>query len=291
MSDRRLVLVHAHPDDECISTGGIIAKYSDEGASVCLVCCTNGEEGEVAEVPELGTVAEVQARLGEVRIAELREACRHLGRVDLRLLGYRDSGMDGTPANDDPRAFVNRPVGEAGAEVARILREVRPQVIVTYNEVGMYGHPDHIRAHEAALRGVIAAADPSFEPDSGPAHRVAKVYYTAMPKSWLRAAMELGRRIGRQLGRGEDDVLVSEEEIERIGTDDEAVTTAVDVVAVVDRKFDALAAHRTQYGTTQWFFEIPREFRPLAMGTEYFVLARSEVGMPSEGEKDLFERT
>lgn len=280
------MLVHAHPDDECISTGGTIARYSDEGAHVCLVTCTDGEEGEVAPVPELGEIEEIRARLGEIRRDELREACRRLGRVDLRLLGYRDSGMDGTPANADPRAFVNQDPGDPVGSIVRIIREVRPQVLLTYNEVGGYGHPDHIRAHRAAMAAVERAADPSFASGGGApaavAHAVAKVYYAAYPKSFLRAASELMAAAGSQDA-------ITAADIDRLGTEDDAITTAVDVSDYVDRKFDALAAHRTQLGTTQWMFDIPEAARVWAMGTEHFVLARSALPRPEGREQDLFE--
>lgn len=267
-----------------MGTGGTIARYSDEGAYVCLITCTNGEVGEVAEVPELGDVDEVKARLGEVRTEELREACRRLGRVDLRMLGYHDSGMEGTPPNADPVAFINQDLDEAVRRIVVILREVQPQILVTYNEIGLYGHPDHVRAHEAAIAAADAAADPGYAPDAGGPHRVAKVYYTAMPKSWLRAA----RDMSEEFGLDRDD-FISEEDVERMGTDDDLITTSIDATAYVDRKFRALAAHRTQLGTTQRLFEIPEDVRPWAMGTEHFVLARSEVPRPEGREQDLFE--
>lgn len=277
------MLVHAHPDDECISTGGTIARYSDEGAHVCLITCTNGEEGEVADLPELGDAADVKARLGEVRADELREACDRLGRVDLRMLGYRDSGMEGTPANADPAVFINQDLEEVAGRITRIIREVRPQALVTYNEIGAYGHPDHIRAHQAAMRAVEAAADPAFAPEAGPPHRVAKMYYTAFPRSFIGAARELAEQIG--IDREE---FITDEEAERIATDDDAITTAIDVTAYVARKFDALAAHRTQLGTTRWMFEMPDDVRPWAMGTEHFVLAPSGVPGSEGREQDLF---
>jgi N-acetyl-1-D-myo-inositol-2-amino-2-deoxy-alpha-D-glucopyranoside deacetylase len=200
-SGKGLLLVHAHPDDECLATGGTIARYAAEGARVVLVTCTNGEVGEIAEVPELGTVDEIRARLGEIRTAELREACRQLGDVDLRMLGYHDSGMEGTPENDDPGAFVNQDLDAAVERVVGIIRETAPDVVVTYNEIGFYGHPDHIRAHDVAVAAVEAAADAGYRPELGPAHRVAKLYYTAVPKSLLAG----GRQMAEQLGISPDD--------------------------------------------------------------------------------------
>jgi len=271
---RSLVFVHAHPDDEVLFTGGTIARYLDEGARVTLITCTNGEVGEIADVPELGTIDEIRPRLGEVRIDELRAACAELGAVDLRLLGYHDSGMDGTPENEAPEAFVNQDIEEVIGKVAAIIDEVGAQIVVTYNAIGSYGHPDHIKAHDAAM-GASKRCD------------IAKTYHIATPKSFIRAA----RDMAEEFGFSRDDFF-SEEEIERIGTDDDEITTTLDVVPYIDRKFRALAAHRTQLGTTARVFAIPEELRPLAFGNEFYVLARSTVGPrgASAGvESDLFE--
>jgi N-acetyl-1-D-myo-inositol-2-amino-2-deoxy-alpha-D-glucopyranoside deacetylase len=260
MSDRRIVFVHAHPDDESLSNGGTIARYSDEGVNVCLITCTNGEEGEIAEVPELGSVEDIRARLGEVRRAELQEACRRLGAVDLRMLGYHDSGMDGTPANDAPRAFVRQDLDEVVSRIVDVLRDIEPQVLVTYNAYGGYGHPDHIHTHRAAM----AAAELCDVP---------KVYHSAFPRSLLQAGSEMF---------GDD--FFSADDVERIGTDDEAITTIVDVAAFLDHKFAALAAHRTQLGTTKMFLDMPEEMRAMGMGAEHYVL----VGVDGARETDLF---
>ena len=266
---RALVLVHAHPDDEALGTGGTIARYAAEGVHVCLITCTNGEVGEIADVPELGPTDEIRPRLGEIRRAELEAACAELGNVDLRMLGYHDSGMDGTPENDAPVAFVNQPMDEVVGRIVQILREVRPQVVVTYDEFGGYGHPDHIRAHQAAMRAAEIVG-------------VAKIYYVAFPKSLMRVGREMASSFGI-----EPDDFFTEEDIERLGTDDVDITTAIDCSSYVGQKFRALEAHRTQLGTTQLFLQIPEEFRG-AMGNEYYVLARSSV--PRVGvESDLFE--
>jgi len=285
MSDRRLVLVHAHPDDESLGTGGMMAKYADEGAHVCLVTCTNGELGEVAEVPELGTVEEITARLGEIRIEELREACRRLGNIDLRMLGYRDSGMEGTEANADPRSFVNQDIEHPVRDVVAVLREVRPQVLVTYNDFGFYGHPDHIRAHRVAMAAIDRAADEAFAPELGPAHAVAKSYHTAVAKSFFFS----GREIASNMGLDPDDAF-DEATIDAIGTDDALITTWIDASSYVDRKFYALEAHRTQRGTTEMFLSIPKDLRTQVFGTEHYVLVSPR---PPDGlkETDLFDGT
>lgn len=280
VTSRGLVFVHAHPDDEALGTGGTIARYAAEGVHVCVVTCTNGELGEIAEVPDLGPIEDIQARLGDVRRAELVEACRRLGHVDLRMLGFHDSGMEGTPENNDPKVFVNQELDAPVAKIVEILREIRPQILVTYNEIGLYGHPDHIRAHDAALKAVEDAADASY--GTGEPHQVEKVYFTAIPKSLLKA----GRELWRELGAGDPDDFFGEEEIDRIATDDDVITTTIDVAAFVDRKFHALEAHRTQLGTTERFLAIPEEYRILAFGSESYVRVR-----PADGdakETDLF---
>jgi N-acetyl-1-D-myo-inositol-2-amino-2-deoxy-alpha-D-glucopyranoside deacetylase len=277
VSARCVVFVHAHPDDEALATGGTIARYSAEGAHVCLVTCTNGELGEIAEVPDLGPADEIRPRLGEIRAVELEEACRRLGDIDLRMLGYHDSGMEGTPANDDPGAFINQDIEAPVAKLAAVLREIRPQVLVTYNEYGGYGHPDHIRAHEVALRAVDAAADGSRW------HRVPKVYYSAFPRSLMQAARQMWSDFGFE---GE---FFSDSDVERIGTPDDEINAVVDVSQFVDRKFAALEAHRTQLGTIAPFLQIPQDIRAMAMGAEHYVLARTELARPQQIESDLFE--
>jgi N-acetyl-1-D-myo-inositol-2-amino-2-deoxy-alpha-D-glucopyranoside deacetylase len=271
MRSRRVVFVHAHPDDEALQTGGTMARYAAEGVHVCLITCTNGEVGEIADVPELGTVDEIRPRLGEIRRAELAEACRRLGEIDLRMLGFHDSGMDGTPENDAAHAFVRQDFGSVVAKVVGVLEEVRPQVLVTYNEFGGYGHPDHIRAH---LAGIEAAKRCDVE----------KIYHTAFPKSLIRMAREMAS----QFGYHEDD-FGSEEDIDRIGTDDEAITTIIDATDYVEHKFAALEAHRTQLGTTGPFLLIPDDVRRMALGPEYYVLVRPQIELDGQKESDLFE--
>src|SRR5919202_6428983 len=174
-----MLLIHAHPDDESINNGATMARYFAEGSSVTLLTCTLGEEGEVL-VPELAQLAADQAdQLGGYRIWELRAAMAALGVTDVRFLGgagrYRDSGMMGTSANANPRAFWNADLEEAAAHAVAVVREVRPQVVVTYDENGGYGHPDHIQAHRVAMRAGEAPADPSFHPQLGEPWQVAKV--------------------------------------------------------------------------------------------------------------------
>src|SRR3954452_16898637 len=200
--DRRMLLVHAHPDDESINNGATMARYVAEGAQVTLLTCTLGEEGEVL-VPELAQLAADQAdQLGGFRISELTAAMAALGVTDFRWLGgagrYRDSGMMGTPANENPRAFWGADLDEAAGHAAAVVREVRPQVVGTYDENGGYGHPDHIQAHRVAMRAVELAADPDFRPDLGEPWTTAKVYWCCIPRSVLQRGMEALRQLGEE---------------------------------------------------------------------------------------------
>ena len=177
ISGRRLLLVHAHPDDESIGTGATMARYAAEGAQVTLVTCTLGELGEIIP-PSLSYLAEGDGgRLGQYRIGELNAACAELGVTDHRFLGgpgrWRDSGMMGTAGNDDPRCFWRADVDEAADTLLGVIREVRPQVVVTYDANGFYGHPDHIQAHRVAMRAFQQAGR----------YGLARFYATAAPDS------------------------------------------------------------------------------------------------------------
>jgi N-acetyl-1-D-myo-inositol-2-amino-2-deoxy-alpha-D-glucopyranoside deacetylase len=224
--DRRLLLVHAHPDDESIGTGATMARYAAEGAQVTLVTCTRGELGEVIP-PELAHLATDGDRLGEYRITELAAACAALGVADQRFLGgpgrWRDSGMMGLPANDSPDCFWRADLAAAAAELATVIVEVRPQVLVTYDENGFYGHPDHIQAHRVARAAIHLAAHPGNEGTQS--FQVAKFYATAMPRSVAVA-------------KGVDYFVPF--------VPDEQVTTEIDGGAYLAAKTAAMRAHATQ---------------------------------------------
>jgi N-acetyl-1-D-myo-inositol-2-amino-2-deoxy-alpha-D-glucopyranoside deacetylase len=291
VSARRMVLVHAHPDDESIGTGATMAMYAADGAHVTLVICTLGEEGEVL-VPELHRLRADEAdQLGGYRIGELSAAMRALGVTDFRFLGqpgrWRDSGMMGTPANDHPRSFWRADLGEATRELVKVLREVRPQVVVTYDEDGGYGHPDHIQTHRVAMAAVDAAADPEYAPATGDAWQVAKVYWTAVPQSVLQAGIDALRAAG---------VTSFFEGVERaedlpFGVADELVSTEVDARDYLDAKMDAMRAHATQISIDGPFFALSNNIGQKAFGVEYFRLVRGTIspdGDRSGRETDLF---
>lgn len=281
-TERRLLLVHAHPDDETIATGATMARYRAEGAEVTLVTCTLGEEGEIVVADLAHLAANQEDRLGEHRIGELAAACRELGVADHRFLGgpgrWRDSGMMGVAANDNPRCFWRADIGEAVEELVRVIREVRPQVVVTYNENGAYGHPDHIKAHEVTVAALPAAADETFLPQAGPAWTVAKLYYTAMPKSVLQAGIEAVRAQGGDFFEGvtsADDLPFAEP--------DELITTVIDASAYHERKLAALRAHRSQVSVDGPFFALADGELRAAFSVEHYRLAGGRRG-PGGGD-------
>jgi N-acetyl-1-D-myo-inositol-2-amino-2-deoxy-alpha-D-glucopyranoside deacetylase len=291
-SDRRLLLVHAHPDDETINNGATMARYVTEGAQVTLLTCTLGEEGEIL-VPELEQLAADQAdQLGGYRIGELRAAMDALGVTDFRFLGgpgrYRDSGMMGTTANEHPRAFWNADLDEAVAHAVAVVREVRPQVVVTYDENGGYGHPDHIQAHRVAMAAVAAAADPGYRPDLGGAWSVAKVYWCCVPRSVLQQGIDALAAAGEEsFFEG-----VSSADDIPFAVSDEDVTAAVDGRTFADRKDAAMRAHPTQILVDGPFFALSNNLGLEVLGVEYYRLVQGERGPAGTGregwEDDLF---
>ncbi|MFL6070581.1 MAG: N-acetyl-1-D-myo-inositol-2-amino-2-deoxy-alpha-D-glucopyranoside deacetylase [Actinomycetes bacterium] len=286
---RRILFVHAHPDDETIASGATMAKYAESGAHVALVTCTLGEEGEVL-VPELAHLAaHEQDELGSHRRLELSQALVHLGVSDHEYLGgagrYRDSGMMGLDTNRRDDCFWQADLLEAAAFLVATLRRVRPQVVVTYDDFGQYGHPDHIQAHRVTSYALVLAAAPSFRPDLGEAWDAPKVYWTALPKSAVKRGVEAFIAAGGQgffgLQEGEDLPWA---------LDDELVTTKVVALDQEPRKMAALRAHLSQVGEVNDFFRMSELIGPEAMGVEYFRLARGRLGAAgSDGlEDDLF---
>jgi N-acetyl-1-D-myo-inositol-2-amino-2-deoxy-alpha-D-glucopyranoside deacetylase len=293
MSDaaHRLLLVHAHPDDETIGSGATMARYAAApDTSVTLVTCTLGEEGEIV-LPEVAHLAADQEdRLGEHRMTELADAMAALGVADWRLLGgpgtYRDSGMMGTPANERPGCFWRADLLAAATHLVAVIREVRPQVLVTYDDFGGYGHPDHINAHRVAMYALTLAEAPSFRPDLGQAHAVDKVYWMAFPRSVMRAGIDALREAGETTGfaaMDPDDL--------PFAVDDALVTTTIDGSAFYEAKLAAMRAHATQISVDSGFFALSNNVGAPAMGTEYFRLVRGTPAGPFDGEgreTDLF---
>ena len=290
MADRRLLIVHAHPDDESITTGTLMAGYVRQGVQVTLVTCTLGEEGEILMEDAQHLASHSEDRLGEHRYQELSAAMAVLGVTDWRLLGaphkYRDSGMIGTPANDRPDCFWRADLLAAASDLVAVIREVRPQVAVTYDDFGGYGHPDHIQAHRVLTYAVALAAVPSFRTDLGQPWRVQKVYWTALPKGMLQDGIRALRAAGADTGfaaMDPDDL--------PIGVDDSLVTTSVDFSQFLDIKMAALAEHVSQVQTDSGFFALSNNLGTKAMGVEHFRIAQGEVAAPFDEqgrETDLF---
>jgi N-acetyl-1-D-myo-inositol-2-amino-2-deoxy-alpha-D-glucopyranoside deacetylase len=272
-ADRRLLLVHAHPDDEVLGSGATMAKYAADGAHVTLVTCTLGEEGEIL-LPELAHLAsDKEDGLGQYRIGELDAACASLGVEDHRFLGgpgrWRDSGMIGTPQNERPDVFWNADLDEATRALVEIVRELRPQVLVTYDENGGYGHPDHIQAHRVAVQAFEKAGDASYAPEAGEAWQPSRLYYTAMPKSMIQAAIDHLKESGDTNFFAVD----SADELP-FAVADELIDVAVDARDFLDHKVGAMRAHATQIAVDGPFFALSNNIGQKAMGVEHFVQAR-----------------
>ena len=281
--------MHAHPDDECIGTGATMAKYVDEGVHVTLVTCTLGEEGEIL-LPELSHLASDQSdALGEHRQTELAAAMAELGVTDSRLLGgpgrFRDSGMIGTPPNDRPDCFWRTDLLVSASELVAVIREVRPQVVVTYDDFGGYGHPDHIQAHRVTHYAVALAQSPTFRADLGEPWTVSKVYWTAFPRSIIRAGIDALRAQGV-----DDEFTAMDPDNVPFACDDALVTTQVDAQAYLSRKMAALRAHGTQVSVEGGFFALADNVGSEAFGTEYFRLAQGTLALDegADRESDLF---
>ncbi|SCE72055.1 N-acetylglucosaminyl deacetylase, LmbE family [Micromonospora coriariae] len=273
MAERSLTLmaVHAHPDDEATSTGGVLARYAAEGITTVLVTCTDGRCGDGPDGVKPGDPGHDPAAVVAMRQAELEASCAALKVSHLETLGYGDSGMMGWATNDLPGAFWATPVDEAADRLAELIRRYRPDVVVTYDENGFYGHPDHIQAHRITMAAVAKTDVP------------AKVYWTTVPRT---AFAEFGR-IMRELGVdwAEPDAS-SAEPTPELGLPDDEITTWVDTRSYGEQKFDALAAHASQTENI-FFLQLGRERFTDLMGMETFVRVRDTTGAPLP-EDDLF---
>lgn len=283
---RRLLLVHAHPDDETIGSGATMAKYAAEGAQVTLVTCTLGEEGEIL-VPELAHLAaDRDDRLGEHRSTELAVAMRALGVSDHRLLGgahcFRDSGMIGTPPNKREDNFWNADLLVASSYLVDIIRETRPQVLVTYDDFGGYGHPDHIQAHRVAMYAAQLAAVASFRPELGEPWDIEKIYWTAFPRSVMVAGIEALKAVG-----DESPFAAMDPDDLPFVCPDEFVTTEIHGSAYLEQKLAAMRAHATQIDVQGGFFALSNNLGSEAMGTEYFRCVKG-VTASNGRETDFF---
>ena len=264
----RILLVHAHPDDETINNGATMAKYAALGAHVTLVTCTRGEEGEVL-VPELAYIAASDRdELGAHREIELAEAMKALGVSDFRFLGapevsYRDSGMMDTPPNNRPDAFWQADLGQASAQLVEIIDEIKPHVLITYDEIGGYGHPDHIQAHRVAM-----------EASKKSTWKIQKIYWNTISKSVIAEGIEKMKALGSDFFGVEsaDDLPFAK--------DDEFVTTLIDGNDFVEAKMSAMAAHKTQIALDGPFFALSNNIGLQVWGNEYYTLVHGQAHEP-----------
>ena len=305
-----LLLVHAHPDDECFATGGLIARSMAEGRRVDLVVCTGGEEGEVHD-PDLDP-EEARPRMREIRAAELECALVHLrgsgpGELHLHRLGYRDSGMVDSESNRHPDAFWQADLDEATGRLVSIIREARPAVMVTYDANGNYGHPDHINAHRVAVAAMQAAADASRFAETGAAFAVSKFYEIAFNRDrWLAVMGEMRERgiklpwdfdadDATPVGTGPAAAPTTESgepaEEESFGRPEAEISTIVEVGDWAAAKRAAMGCHRTQAQDFGWLLELPDDLAPRILSPESFVLTRwPERGIPADlHEASLFD--
>ncbi|MGW1023131.1 N-acetyl-1-D-myo-inositol-2-amino-2-deoxy-alpha-D-glucopyranoside deacetylase [Streptomyces sp. NPDC002577] len=285
---RRLLLVHAHPDDESINNGATMAKYAAEGAHVTLVTCTLGEEGEVIP-PELAHLApDRDDRLGDHRVGELAAAMAELGVTDHRFLGgagrYRDSGMLGAPQNERPHCFWQAGLDEAAGALAEVIREVRPQVLITYDPDGGYGHPDHIQAHRVAMRAAGLAAEPAHRRDLGEPHTIAKIYWNRAPRSVVEEGFA---RLKDALPELPFPAAASVADVPGV-VDDDVITTVIDGSRFASAKAAAMRAHATQVEVAEPWFALSNQLAQPLFAVEYYELVRGGDASGGSAETDLF---
>jgi LmbE family N-acetylglucosaminyl deacetylase len=261
-----MLLVHAHPDDECIATGGVILRAHRDGIRVVLLTATRGEEGDIHNMDE----AEIRPRLGEVRTEELRRSCEILGVDRQAILGYRDSGGRGTPSNRDPRSFHSAPLHQAAQRVAVYLREERPDVVVTYTSDGTYWHPDHVKAHQTTLASLDLLQAEGWTP--------AKLYLHAIPRRSVEKIERRARDAGLELPKEVGQI---------VGIPEDQITTEVDVSDFLEEKRAAFHAHLSQYEPDSPFSTMAAQIFEATLGTEHFILARGTLGEPRL-ERSLF---
>jgi LmbE family N-acetylglucosaminyl deacetylase len=265
-----MMAVHAHPDDEASSTGGVLAKYSDEGVRTIVVTCTNGEFGDGPSGIKPGDEGHDTADVAQTRLAELRESCKHLGVTELEVLGYHDSGMPEWDYKDNPEAFCNVPLDTVIDRIGALIEQYRPAVVITYDPDGAYQHPDHVHAARAA----IGAVEKTGIPD--------KLYLTAMRRSdWQKIGEAL-----RAAGEHVDDWEVTEEETRNMHESEARITTTIDIRSVLDRKRTALLTHASQIADS-WFSKIPPQVAEDVFGKETFILSLNKAHA-SVPETDLF---
>ena len=283
-SSRVLLAVFAHPDDESFGPGGTLARYAAEGVDVHYACATRGEVGTVDAELMQGF-----ASVGDLRWHELESAVRILGLTGLHWLGYRDSGMPGTEDNRHPDALVQADHNQVVGRIVAVMRALRPQVVVTFDPCGGYGHPDHVSIHYATRKAFAIAGDPSQYPEQivqGLApFAPQKLYYTAFPKTFLKLAVTILRLLGKdpaRFGRNRDINLAE------IASWDQPITTRIDMGRYLDLKQKAGECHKSQAGPGGMFSWMPGPIRRRVLGAETFERAQPPVNGKAKLEMDLF---
>ncbi len=277
---KKLMAIFAHPDDEG-AIAGILAKYAQQG-EVMLVCGTRGEVGKISD-PTLAT----QATLGEVRTIELQTACQALGIQHLRFLNYRDSGMVDTPENEDARALVQADPDEAKGKIIRLIRDFQPQVVVTFEPFGWYGHPDHIMVGKWATEAFPLAGDAQTYPELGAAWQPDFLYHAVIPFSTFGAVIEEAIA-GGYIEESSFDLDLPEDELRKT---EAQVTHIIDVSRQFKTKQTSMQAHRTQFSPDHMFNKIPPELMKKSSGFEHFiqVMPPPGKGLSANPKSDLFE--
>jgi LmbE family N-acetylglucosaminyl deacetylase len=266
-----LMAVHAHPDDESSSTGGVLARYADEGIRTVVVTCTNGEFGDTLDGVKPGEDGHEEEAVAQIRLAELREACKHLAVTDLELLGYHDSGMPDWDYKNRPDAFCNVPQDVVAGRIGALIERYRPQVVITYDDLGAYQHPDHLHASRCAQAAVAATGIPD------------KLYLGAMRRSDWRKLWDALREQGVDVP---DVSQIDEQTLRQMQERESQITTNVDIRSVLDRKQAALLSHHSQIRES-WFSKIPPGLAVEVFGRESFIRATDRTGAPVP-EEDLF---
>jgi len=266
-----LMAVHAHPDDEASSTGGVLAKYSDEGIRTVVVTCTNGEFGDTLGGVKPGEDGHDEEAVAEIRLAELRESCKYLGVTELELLGYHDSGMPDWEYRNRPDAFCNVPESEVAGRIGTLIERYRPQVVISYDPEGAYQHPDHVHAARCAAAAAAASPFP------------AKFYQTAMRRSDWSKLWDALREQGVEVPDFRE---IPPEMLRQMEERERRITTNVDIRPVLERKRAALLAHASQIRES-WFSKVPPELGERVFGRESFIRASDTTGAPVP-EDDLF---
>lgn len=273
---KRLLAIFAHPDDEG-AVAGTLAHYARQGVHVALVCATKGEAGEISD-PSLAT----PENLGTVREAELRCACEVIGIAELHLLGYCDSGMDGTPENEKITAFIQADPDEIRFKLVKLIREIKPHVVITFEPNGWYGHPDHIATGRYATEAYYLASDSEAFPEAGPIWQPNRLFHSAFTLSRFKVIVDYAREHGLNISNFD--------EVSMEGPDpfEDQITHIMDVRAYIDTRLASLRCHQTQFGEDNIFRQIPPEVQQASMGDETYIQVGPEPEPISAPAGDLF---